>query len=118
MGTHAQLGVRKQDGSITGCYIHYDGYPDHMIPAIKNYVDRFTTSGLVLLIASAQAGGGMRFFNARSDGGSSSGERTTELFEDEKYVIDESNWRDNDFSSSYHYLVDYVTGEIKKWSKQ
>ena len=80
MGTHAQLGVKQQDGSITGCYVHYDGYPEHMVPAIKNYVDNFTTSGLVLLIASAQAGGGMRFFNASHDDGTSLGERTTEFF--------------------------------------
>ena len=107
MGTRAQLGVQYPDSSISGCYIHYDGYPDHMVPALKNYVQRYTMTGLVTIIAEAQAHGGMRYFNAPPH------RETAFLNDDEEYIIDERNW-DNPsyYGVHYAYLVDYETGEI------
>ena len=34
-GTRSQIGKIKKNGKITSVYMHYDGYPDHMLPIIK-----------------------------------------------------------------------------------
>ena len=34
-GTRSQIGVIKRNGKIESVYMHYDGYPDHMLPTIK-----------------------------------------------------------------------------------
>ena len=34
-GTRSQIGKIKKNGKITTVYMHYDGYPDHMLPTIK-----------------------------------------------------------------------------------
>ena len=34
-GTRSQVGKIKKNGKITSVYMHYDGYPDHMLPVIK-----------------------------------------------------------------------------------
>lgn len=36
-GTRSQVGKIDKNGRITSVYVHYDGYPDHMVPMIKNY---------------------------------------------------------------------------------
>ena len=34
-GTRSQIGKIAKNGKITSVYMHYDGYPDHMLPQIK-----------------------------------------------------------------------------------
>lgn len=34
-GTRSQIGLINKKGKITSVYMHYDGYPDHMLPTIK-----------------------------------------------------------------------------------
>ena len=34
-GTRSQIGKIKKNGKITSVYMHYDGYPEHMLPTIK-----------------------------------------------------------------------------------
>lgn len=34
-GTRAQIGKIKKNGKISSVYMHYDGYPDNMLPIIK-----------------------------------------------------------------------------------
>ena len=34
-GTRSQIGKIKKNGKISTVYMHYDGYPDHMLPTIK-----------------------------------------------------------------------------------
>lgn len=34
-GTRSQIGKINKRGKITSVYMHYDGYPDHMLPTIK-----------------------------------------------------------------------------------
>ena len=107
MSTRAQLGVKYSDNSISGCYVHYDGYPSHMLSAIEDYVQRYTTTGLVALISEAQSCGGIRCFNAPPN------RETQFLNETEIYVIDENNWGDERLhGTKYKYLVDYDTGKI------
>ena len=39
-GTRSQIGKIKKNGKITSVYMHYDGYPDNMLPKIKKgYAD-------------------------------------------------------------------------------
>lgn len=121
MSTHATLGVRFADGSIQGCYVHYDGAT--MKERVEDFVESNTTTGLILTIARAQATGGIRSFNCPRWNGATwppeylgtHGETTreTDFLEDpEPYVIDEKNWGDYHMGAHYHYLVDYDTGEV------
>lgn len=36
-GTRSQVGKIDKKGKITSVYVHYDGYPDYMVPMVKNY---------------------------------------------------------------------------------
>lgn len=118
MSTHAQLGVKMPDNKIIGCYVHYDG--NTMRPRIERYLSKHTTTDLTMLIAEAQARGGMRGFNYPVDETASQFRRrerpTTFLNDDEEYVIDELNWQEDHFGARYRYLVDYQTGDIQKRS--
>lgn len=122
MSTHATLGVRFPDGSIQGCYIHYDGAT--MKERVEDFVERNTTTGLVMLITRAQAAGGIRSFHWSSEkgvtwppeylgaGGFGLVCKTDFLKDPEPYVIDEKNWEDYHMGAHYHYLVDYNTGSV------
>ena len=111
MSTHAILGVKYPDGSIDGCYIHYDGYPEHMTGAIENFLENKTTSGLSILIKRAQGSGGIRSFNSPASEGSSV--RVTNFLDDsEKLAITESTWLDDNCGPSFRYLVCYNTESI------
>lgn len=122
MSTHATLSVCFPDGSISGCYVHYDG--DSMKGRIQSFLEGKTTTCLSVLIAEAQGSGGMRSFHhpvRTMAAWPSSGriERCTELMDDnEPYVIDEKNWDDNHFGANYRYMVNYETKDIKvnMWS--
>lgn len=35
MGTRARIGIENADGTITSIYTHWDGYPDHHWPILK-----------------------------------------------------------------------------------
>jgi len=114
MSTHSALGVQMPDGSITGCYVHYDG--DSMTPRIYAYVRENTTTALVVLIAQAQAVGGIRSFHCPS--AFPEAPTNTELFDDnDSYVIDETNFYDDHMCTYAWYLVNYETGNIEKRSK-
>ena len=113
MGTHAQLGVKMPDNKIVGCYVHYDG--DSMRTRIETYLLKNTTTDLVLLIAKAQACGGLRGFNYDRDESVDTEAPSTEFLDDnEEYVIDEKNWHKDHFGARYRYLISYETGNIQK----
>ena len=114
MSTHATLSVCFPDGSISGCYVHYDG--DSMKGRIQSFLEGKTTTCLSVLIAEAQGSGGMRSFHCPAMAGLPT---STELMDDnEPYVIDEKNWDDNHFGANYRYMVNYETKDIKvnMWS--
>lgn len=50
-GTRSQVGKIDKNGKITSVYVHYDGYPDYMVPMIKNY-DKKGVDQLIKLGAS------------------------------------------------------------------
>ena len=116
MSTHSAIGVKHTDGKITGCYVHFDGYPRHMVPALEDYVSKFTTTGLITLIVKAQSRGGVRSFHSSSEEGYC-GPQTDFLDDGESYVIDESNFYDDHMGTFAWYLVDHKTGKIEKTEK-
>ena len=61
MSTHSALGVEMEDGSIMGCYVHFDG--STMAARIENFLREHTTTDLAVLIARAQSTGGIRSFH-------------------------------------------------------
>ena len=42
MSTHSALGVQMEDGSIMGCYVHYDGAT--MLKRIEQFLEKHTTT--------------------------------------------------------------------------
>jgi len=116
MSTHSVIGVSHSDGKITACYVHMDGYPDHMVGALEDFIDKKTTTGLIQLIVRAQLSGGIRSFWSPS---LDSQVRTNELLDGgEEYTIDEKSWDEDHYGASYRYLVDYESGKIiESWSK-
>tara|TARA_R110002060_G_scaffold67101_1_gene75867 strand:+ start:10 stop:372 length:363 start_codon:yes stop_codon:yes gene_type:complete len=119
MSTHAALGVKHPDGSITGCYVHYDGAT--MKPRIEDFIQMKTTTGLFAIITEAQGSGGIRSFHCRAFDHSMreiDGSFETEFLDDnETYVINEKNWHDDHMGTYAWYLVDYETGDINVRSK-
>ena len=117
MSTHSALGIRRPDGSIIGCYVHFDGYPHHMEEAIEDYLHVYSMKTLLCLIEDAQDVGGIRSFHSQVWTDENGGERTreTELFRDtgDTYYIDESNWSDDHMSTYAWYLIDEATGELE-----
>ena len=112
MSTHAVLGIKHADGGIAGCYVHFDG--DSMAPRIDAYVRENTTTGLAVLIAQAQAAGGIRSFHCLSPWPVELSAETELLDDDELYAIDESNFYDDHMGTFAWYLVDYETGVVQK----
>ena len=110
MSTHAVIGVKYCDGTISGTYVHRDG--DTMIPRIEDFVESKTTTGLQVLISAAQIRGGIRSFHCLPWNDYTGDPETEFLDNDEVYIIDESNWDENHLGASHSYLVDYETGEI------
>ena len=108
MATHAQLGVQFADGTISGCYVHYDG---HTLPErLQDYLKTHTTTHLALLIDRAQRTGGIRAFHCPDV---TTGKRVTEFLKDQTpHVIDESRWGWGDHAESYFWLIDYKSGQI------
>lgn len=35
MSTHSRIGQLNQDGSVTSVFCHWDGYPKHQLPILK-----------------------------------------------------------------------------------
>lgn len=114
MSTHAALGIRYPDNSIQGCYVHYDG--GTIESRLMDFLEKNTTTGLAVLIAKAQATGGIRSFHCppfEIDRSSPTLPAETDFLDDnEPYIIDENNWGDDHMGTSYRYLVDYETGKI------
>ena len=112
MSTHAVLGIKHADGGIAGCYVHFDG--DSMAPRIDAYVRENTSTGLAVLIAQAQAAGGIRSFHCPASSPVDMPAETQLLDSGELYAIDESNFYDDHMGTFAWYLVDYETGVVQK----
>ena len=109
MSTHSTLGVKMEDGSIMGCYVHFDGAT--MAERIEKYLKAHTTTDLAMLIARAQRTGGMRGFHSPSMDTPTIPE-TDFLDDNEPYVIDETDFYEDHMCTYAWYLVDYKDGSI------
>ena len=110
MSTHAVLGVRYNDGTMSGCYVHYDG--GTMEGRIEDFLSRNTVTGLVLLNAKAQPHGGIRSFHCPSD--PTDDDHETEFLDDnEPYIITDISQDEYHMGAHYRYIVDYQTKKIK-----
>ena len=56
MATRSTIGYETQDGNYVGVYCHYDGYPDHMGPALSAMLH----ADVVIMVSKGLAGGGLR----------------------------------------------------------
>jgi hypothetical protein len=108
MSTHSVLGVKMEDGSIMGCYVHYDGAT--MTERIVQYLGSQTTTDLTMLIAKAQLHGGMRSFHSTSI--VSDDPNTSFLNDNQPYAIDEVNFYEDHMSTFAWYLVNYTDGTV------
>jgi len=108
MSTHSALGVEMEDGSIMGCYVHYDGAS--MAPRIQRYLEEHTTTDLAILITRAQSAGGMRSFHTADEFGN---DPETDFLDDNKpYIITSQNWSDDHKGTYAWYLVDYKDNTV------
>ena len=112
MSTHSTLGVKMEDGTIMGCYVHYDGAS--MLPRIEDFLSEYTTTDLAVMIAKAQSVGGMRSFHSPTL--DEPIPATDYLDDNETYVIDELNFYEDHMGTYAWYLVNYKdkTIEIKE----
>ncbi len=115
MSTHSLLGVKRADGSITGCYVHFDGYPAHMIDALRKYfADGGNLETLATAISEAREGGGMRSFYTKHGF-----KHATEILGDNSPSgLDTQDWLREDAMSKngayYSYLVENSRTVIAK----
>jgi hypothetical protein len=45
MSTHALVGVRTADGGFRARYVHSDGYPSSMLPALQRVIHNYKAAG-------------------------------------------------------------------------
>lgn len=57
MGTHALVGGVTADGEKLGVYVHYDGMPDYMLPALRAMVERDGAAEVIDTLLAATSGG-------------------------------------------------------------
>ena len=101
MGTHCHLGIRTSANDILGCYVHYDGYPEHMIPAVRNFLANKTTTCLLLLVRQAQGRGGLVSFKGY-EWELSEGMWGPEAYDNDRFGTD----------VHYRYTVDLTTANL------
>ena len=113
MSTHSALGVQMEDGSIMGCYVHYDGHS--MAPRIQRFLEEHTTTDLAILIIQAQALGGIRSFHSADEFGNDP--ETEYLDDNESYVITSQNWKEDHMGTYAWYLINYDSGETETFQR-
>ncbi len=108
-GTRSQIGKIKKNGKITSVYMHYDGYPDHMLPTIKK---GYKDGKAVDLLLKKGGGSGLE---ADPSNIKFYGDKTTldgDMKDTEKYVKDVANNAGAEFIYLYSerdkkwYMVD------------
>ena len=110
MSTHCNIGIRHPDGTVQGCYVHMDGYPDNMVPSLVSYISQRTTTGLALLISQAAAGGGLHSFSCFSG-------VDYEFRDYDPELLDKCGVLDYSGAAPFAYLVCLETGDIECWEK-
>lgn len=58
MATSSVIAYRDLDGNLQGTYVHWDGYPDHIIPKFKEKINELGFEGVKNWIAEGVLNGG------------------------------------------------------------
>ena len=104
-GTRSQIGIINKRGKIESVYMHYDGYPDHMLPTIKKgYMNPGTVKALL------KKGGGS-FLEADPSKINFYGDKTT-MKGDAKDIKKYLKNAEYDGGAEFVYLYDEASG---KW---
>ena len=56
MSTHSTVGYELPGGGYAGCYCHFDGYPDHMLPVLSS----MTHEQVMIVVERGLIGAGLR----------------------------------------------------------
>ena len=72
MATRSTIGYETQDGNYVGVYCHYDGYPEHMGPALSAMLH----ADVVIMVSRGLASGGIRSIFSPDDEGRHRGYET------------------------------------------
>ena len=113
MATRSTIGYETQDGNYVGVYCHYDGYPEHMGPALSAMLH----ADVVIMVSRGLAGGGIRSVFSPDDEGR---HRGYELF-NERPRDAVMAWPRRDEEYAYRKLWDgsleYIdsTGYVYEW---
>lgn len=46
MSTRSVVGYERENGTVEGTYVHWDGYPEHMIPALTKRFEEIGFEGM------------------------------------------------------------------------
>ena len=104
-GTRSQIGIISKSGKIESVYMHYDGYPDHMLPTIKK---GYMNPGTVKMLLKK---GGGSFLEADPSKINFYGDKTTmkgDVKNIEKYI------KDAEYNGGAEFVYLYDMGS-KKW---
>ena len=104
-GTRSQIGIISKRGKIESVYMHYDGYPDHMLPTIKK---GYMNSGTVKYLLKKGGGSGLEPDASKIN---FYGDKTT-LKGDAKKIEDYIRDASDRAGAEYVYLFDERDG---KW---
>ena len=113
MAPRSTIGYETQDGNYVGVYCHYDGYPEHMGPALSAMLH----ADVVIMVSRGLAGGGIRSIFSPDDEGR---HRGYELF-NERPRDAVMAWPRRDEEYAYRKLWDgsleYIdsTGYVYEW---
>ena len=113
MATRSTIGYETQDGNYVGVYCHYDGYPEHMGPALSAMLH----ADVVIMVSRGLARGGIRSIVSPDDEGR---HRGYELF-NERPRDAVMAWPRRDEEYAYRKLWDgsleYIdsTGYVYEW---
>ena len=104
-GTRSQIGIISKSGKIESVYMHYDGYPDHMLPTIKK---GYMNPGTVKMLLKK---GGGSFLEADPSKINFYGDKTTmkgDAKNIDKYI------KDAEYNGGAEFVYLYDMGS-KKW---
>ena len=104
-GTRSQIGIISKSGKIESVYMHYDGYPDHMLPTIKK---GYMNPGTVKMLLKK---GGGSFLEADPSKINFYGDKTTmkgDVKNIDKYI------KDAEYNGGAEFVYLYDMGS-KKW---
>ena len=63
MSTHSTIGYELPDGGYAGCYCQFDGYHDHMLPALRS----MTHEQVMIIVERGLIGAGIRYIESFDD---------------------------------------------------